>query len=129
MGQYPNELKYTKEHEWIKVAGNEATIGITEYAAEQLGDVVHVDLPKMDEEFEIGNVFGSIESVKSVSDIYIPVSGKVIAVNEHLVDNAALVNEDTYGEGWIAKIQVSDKAELNDLLTAAQYEAFLSEEA
>lgn len=129
MGQYPKELKYTKEHEWIKVSGNEAVVGITEYAAEQLGDVVHVDLPSVDDEFEIGNTFGSIESVKSVSDLYLPVSGKIVAINEQLTDNAALVNEDTYGEGWIVKIQISDEAELKDLLTPDQYEAFLSEEA
>lgn len=129
MGQYPKELKYTKEHEWIKVSGNEAVVGITEYAAEQLGDVVHVDLPGVDDEFEKGNTFGSIESVKSVSDLYLPVSGKIVSINEHLTDNAALVNEDTYGEGWIAKIQIADSAELKDLLTADQYEAFLSEEA
>ena len=129
MGQFPNELKYTKEHEWIKFAGSEAIVGITEYAAEQLGDVVHVDLPNVNDEFEKGNTFGSIESVKSVSDLYLPVSGKITAVNEDLSDNPALVNEDTYSEGWIVKIQMADSAETKDLLTAEQYEAFLSEEA
>jgi len=129
VASFPDNIKYTKEHEWIKVTDNIAVIGITEYAAEQLGDVVHVELPQPNDEYGKGDSFGVVESVKSVTDIYLPVGGKILDVNELLVDDSGIVNEDPYGEGWIIKIEVNIKEELDDLLTSEQYQAFLSEEA
>lgn len=125
------DLKFSKEHEWVHLEddGKTVTMGITEYAAEQLGDVVHVDLPEMEDElYTKDTAIGVVESVKSVSDIFIPISGKVVEVNTLLPENPALVNEDPYGEGWIAKIEVSDENELKELLDEAGYESFLSEE-
>ncbi len=129
MSQYPSNLFYTKEHEWLLIEGNKAKVGITSYAAEQLGDVVHADLPKVGQEFEKGASIGTVESVKSVSDIYIPVTAKVISVNEDLVMTSGLINEDPYKSGWIVEIEISNLDELKELLDAKAYEAFLSEEA
>ena len=122
-------LRYSKEHEWIKIDGKIVTVGITEYAAEQLGDVVHVDLPEIDAEFSKGEACGVVESVKSVSDIFAPVSCRVTEINEVLIDNAGIINHDPYSEGWILKGELTDAAELDSLLSAAAYEKFLSEEA
>ena len=129
MSNFPAELKYTKEHEWVKIEGKLATVGITEYAAEQLGDVVLVELPGESVEFSKGDSFGVVESVKSVSDIYAPLSGKIIESNDMLPENPGIINDDCYGEGWIAKIEIDDEEELSQLLSAEDYEKFLSEEA
>lgn len=129
MSEYPNNLKYTKEHEWVSLEGNIATVGITEYAAEQLGDVVHIDLPEMEREVDKGAAFGVVESVKSVSDIYTPLTGKVVEINEALGENPGLINEDPYSEGWIVKVEASQLSEVEGLLSAQAYQAFLSEEA
>lgn len=123
---YPNELKYTKDHEWVKVDGDKATVGITDYALEQLGDVVHIELPSVDEEFDAGSTFGTIESTKTVSDLYMPVDGKIIAVNSDLEDNLETLAESPYENGWIVKIAVSGTPE--ELLSAADYETFIAED-
>lgn len=124
-----NKLKYTKDHEWISLDGKKGIIGITEYAAEQLGDVVHVELPQVGQEFEQGDTFGSVESVKSVSDLYIPVTGRVIEVNDVLLDNSEIINEDPLEEGWLIKIETDAMGEYKELMTNEQYQSFLSEEA
>lgn len=129
MSNYPEELKYSKEHEWVRINGKEVTIGITDYAAEQLGDVVFVEIPKVGTEYKQDAAFGVVESVKSVSDIYVPVAGKVIEVNQNLIDQPALINEDPYQKGWIARFEIQDPSQLNHLLSAKQYDQFLSEEA
>lgn len=118
---YPNDYKYSKEHEWVKVEGDIATIGITHFAQEELGDVVFVEFPATDEEFAAGDVFGSVESVKAVSDLFIPVGGTVIEVNEGLNDEPELVNNDPHGKAWMIKVKISDVAELDDLLDSAAY--------
>ena len=125
----PKELMYTKDHEWVKVEGNMATIGITDFAQSQLGDVVFVDLPAVDSEMVKNKEFGAIESVKAVSDIYAPLSGTVVEVNELLADAPETVNQDSYGEGWIVKIIMKDESELSDLLDSAGYELVCEEEA
>ncbi len=125
---YPEELKYTKEHEWVKVEGNEVLVGITFHAQEAMGDVVFVELPMEGDSFEEGESFANIESVKAVSDCYSPVSGTVIAVNEALEDSPELINNDPYGEGWIVKFEVDDTSFLDDLLSAEEYQEFLKEE-
>lgn len=124
---YPKNLKYTKDHEWLKVDGENATVGITHYAQEALGDIVFVELPQEDEHFDTGDVLGSIESVKAVSDIYSPVSGEVVEVNSALEEQPDLINGDPYGEGWICKITISDDSELDDLMDAEEYQEFLKE--
>ena len=103
----PSELKYTKDHEWIKIEGNIATVGITDFAQGELGDIVFVDVESVDEELNAGDVFGSVEAVKTVSDLYLPVTGKVIEFNDALEDEPELVNNDPYGKGWIIKLEVS----------------------
>lgn len=123
---YPQDLRYTREHEWIRAQGSRGTVGITFYAQEQLGDVVFVELPKVDTEVEQGKTFGVVESVKTASDLYAPVSGRVIAVNDQLVDRPELVNEDPYGEGWMIQLELSDPAQLGTLLPAQAYEATIT---
>lgn len=118
----PAELKYTKDHEWVKIEGNVATVGITDFAQGELGDIVFVDVDSVDEELEAGDVFGSVEAVKTVSDLYLPVSGKVIEFNEDLESESELVNTDPYGKGWIIKIEIAEGADLSELLTAEQYQ-------
>ncbi len=118
----PQDLKYAKSHEYARIAGEEATIGISDYAAEQLGDVVFVELPEVGRELSKGESFGVVESVKAVSDLYAPLSGKVIAVNERLNDESSLINDDPYGDGWIIKIAPSNPAEASEILDAKQYE-------
>lgn len=129
MSYEPKNLKFSKEHEWVHVEGNVVTIGITEYAAEQLGDVVHVNLPEVSSDSIKGTSIGEVESVKSVSDIFNPISGEITEVNALLVESPALVNEDPYGEGWIAKVAMTDASELKDLMDYKGYQSFLSEEA
>jgi glycine cleavage system H protein len=125
----PTDLKYSKEHEWVRPEqGGEAVVGITDYAQEQLGDVVYVLLPSEGEQLEQGKKLGEVESVKSVSDIFSPVSGEVIAVNEALSDQPELVNEDPYGKGWIARLRLSNPGQLDGLLSAQQYEEILAQE-
>jgi glycine cleavage system H protein len=124
---YPTDYKYTKEHEWISVAGATGTVGITEYAQGSLGDIVFVELPKVGDQLEAGKIFGSVESVKAVSDLYSPVSGTVTAINEELKDAPEKVNADA-NTTWMLKLDVTNPAELDTLLTAEQYEAFIAEE-
>ena len=124
---YPNDQKYTKEHEWIKVEVNNATIGITSYAQESLGDIVFVELPKVGSEITGGKAFGTVESVKAVSDLYAPVSGKVVEVNGELATAPEKVNQDAHS-AWMIKIELKNPSELNALLSAADYEKFVSAE-
>ena len=126
---FPDNLFYTKEHEWIKIDGNTATIGITDYAQEQLGDIVFVDLPSVGQELKREDTFGVVESVKSVSDCYAPVTGKVAEINEDLADNPQMLNEDCYGEGWLIKLQLKDAGETKKLMKATEYQAFVKEES
>ncbi len=120
-------LYYSEDHEWVRVEGDEAYIGITDFAQEQLGDIVYVELPELDDEFEIDDDFSAIESVKAASDVYIPVSGKILEVNEELLDSPELLNADPF-ENWIVKIKLADKSELEDLMSSEEYEEFASEE-
>jgi glycine cleavage system H protein len=124
---YPNDYKYTKEHEWIKADGNTATIGITHHAQESLGDIVFVDLPKIGSEITSGKAFGSVESVKAVSDLYAPVSGTVTELNQDLATAPEKINQDAH-RAWMIKITLKNPAELNSLLSAANYEKFVAEE-
>src|SRR6266516_4395062 len=124
---YPADYKYTKEHEWIKADGGKATIGITHYAQESLGDIVFVDLPKVGTEITAGKTFGTVESVKAVSDLYAPASGTVTEVNGELATAPEKVNQDAHGS-WMVKIKLKDSGEVNGLLSAADYEKFVSEE-
>lgn len=124
---YPQNYRYTREHEWISVEGAIGNIGITDYAQNSLGDIVYVDAPKVGDSVNGGATFGSVESVKAVSDLYSPVSGKVTAVNESLKTEPDKINQDPHGT-WIIKVELSDPAELDKLLDAAGYEAFISEE-
>lgn len=116
-----SELKYTKDHEWIEINGNTATVGITDYAQGELGDIVYVEVETVDESLKQEEVFGSVEAVKTVSDLFIPVSGKVIEVNQKIEDSPEIINEDPYGDGWIIKMEIDDENELNDLLDADAY--------
>ena len=119
----PAELKYTKAHEWIRVEGEEAYVGITDYAQSQLGDIVFVEVETEGDELEAGDTFGSIEAVKTVSDLYMPISGEVLEFNSELEDQPDLVNKDPYGKGWIIKVKVDDEAQLDGLLSADAYKA------
>ena len=124
---YPSDFRYTKEHEWIKANGTTATIGITYHAQESLGDIVFVDLPKVGTEISVGKTFGSVESVKAVSDLFAPASGKITAVNGELTTAPEKINKDAHGS-WMLKITLKDPAELNALMSAADYEKFVAEE-
>ena len=126
---FPEDLKYSKEHEWVRVKGNVATVGVTDYAQDQLGEIVFVELPNEGEEFAKGEAFGVVESVKSVNDVYVPVSGKIMEINDPVVDSPEIVNEDPYSEGWLVKIEMSDPKDLKDLMTVTQYEAYIKEES
>ena len=121
----PAELKYTKEHEWIRVEGEEAVVGITDYAQSQLGDIVFVECETVGDALEAGETFGTIEAVKTVSDLYLPVAGEVLEFNEELEGEPQLVNKDPYGKGWIVKIKISDETELDGLLNADAYKAII----
>lgn len=122
---FPTNLRYTNEHEWIRVEGDEAYVGITDYAQSELGEIVFVDVDTIGDEIAQGEVFGSIEAVKTVSDLNMPVTGEVLEFNEALNDQPEAVNNDPYGEGWIIKISVKDAAELDNLLDADAYQAIL----
>ena len=123
----PSELKYSKEHEWVKVESNTVTIGITEYAQGELGDIVFVELPEVDDEINEGDTFGSVESVKTVSELYAPVSGKVVESNDELEDSPEFVNESPYEKAWMVKVELSDESQLDELLTAEQYLEMIGE--
>ena len=125
---YPDDRKYTKEHEWVAVNGDIVTVGVTQYAQEQLGDIVYVELPRVGEEFSKGDTFGVLESVKAVSDCFVPVSGTITEVNDTLSESPEIVNDDAHGEGWMIRMEVSDSNELDGLMDHAQYEAFVKEE-
>lgn len=120
---FPAELKYTKDHEWIKVEGNEATIGITEFAQSELGDIVYVDIASLGKEVAKDEVFGTVEAVKTVSDLFMPVTGTVTEINPALNNQPDLVNADPYGEGWMVKISIADVSEIDSLLSAGDYKA------
>jgi len=124
---YPSDYRYTKEHEWIKVTGATGTIGITDYAQHELGDVVFVELPAVGAKITTGQVFGSVESVKAVSEIFAPVSGEVTEANVALSDTPETLNSDPHGAGWLIKIKLANAAEVSSLMDAAAYQAFISE--
>lgn len=126
--EFPDDLRYTKEHEWVKVTGHVAVIGITDFAQEQLGDIVFVELPAVGEELKEGETFGAVESVKSVSDCFSPISGKVLDVNDSLTESPEILNEDCYGEGWMLKVKIEDENALEEMMSAEEYEAFIKEE-
>ncbi len=117
----PTNLKYTKDHEWIRVEGDEAVVGVTDFAQSQLGDVVFIEIETLGETFEKEEVFGTIEAVKTVSDMFMPVAGEIIAVNESLADAPETVNKDPYGEGWMVRIKITEPSQLDELLTPEQY--------
>ncbi|MDM9630429.1 glycine cleavage system protein GcvH [Robiginitalea aurantiaca] len=121
----PAELKYTKDHEWIQVDGDVATVGITDFAQGELGDIVYVEVETVDETLDKEEVFGTVEAVKTVSDLFLPVSGEIIAFNEDLEEEPEKVNEDPYGAGWMVRIRMSDPSELEDLLDAAAYKEII----
>src|SRR5258706_3783751 len=125
---YPEGLRYTKDHEWARLEGNIVTIGITKFAVEALGDITQVDLPKEGEPVSKEAVFGTVESVKAVSDLFAPCSGKVVKVNDPLSDSPEYINEDCYDEGWMIQVEVADPAELSSLMNAADYQAYLKEQ-
>jgi len=128
MAKIPDELHYSKDHEWVRVEGNVAVIGITDYAQDSLGDVVYVELPKPGDEFAANESFGSVESVKAVSEVFSPVSGEIVGINDALADTPEKVNQDPYGEGWMIRVQMSNPGEVDSLLTAAEYEDFAKAE-
>jgi glycine cleavage system H protein len=129
MSNIPENLRYSKDHEWVSVEGEVATIGITDYAQESLGDVVYIEFPKVGDTFQAHEAFGSVESVKAVSEIFTPVSGEVVDVNEPLNDDAEKVNSDPYGEAWILKIKMDNPGEADALLNSAEYEEYLNANA
>ena len=128
MANIPDDLHYSKDHEWVRVDGNVAIVGITDYAQDSLGDVVYVELPKVGDDFAANESFGSVESVKAVSEVFSPVSGEVVGTNETLADTPEKVNEDPYGEGWMIRVQMSNPGEVDSMLTAAEYEDFTKAE-
>jgi glycine cleavage system H protein len=129
MANVPEDLHYSKDHEWVRVDGDQVIIGITDYAQNSLGDVVYVELPKVGEEFAANESFGSVESVKAVSEVFTPVAGAVVKINESLADEPEKVNSDPYGEGWMIRVQMSNPGEVDSLLTAAEYEDFTKAES
>lgn len=122
---FPENLHYTKEHEWVKVEGDEATIGITEFAQRELGDIVYVEVETIGKELNAGSVFGTVEAVKTVSDLFLPVSGSIMEVNPELNNNPELVNTDPYGKGWMVRMKIKDKADVAGLLSADAYGALV----
>lgn len=123
----PSDLKYTKDHEWVKISGTTAVIGITDFAQGELGDIVYVDINTVGQELKQHDVFGTVEAVKTVSDLYMPVSGTVLEVNPALDGSPEKVNSDPYGEGWMVKVQISSASEADGLLTAAQYKELIGQ--
>ena len=129
MSSYPDDRFYSKSHEWIRVDGDTATIGITDHAQKELGDVVFVELPDVGEIFDDGQEFGTIESVKAVSELFLPVAGEIVEINKSLADEPNAVNEDPHGDGWLVKVKVTSDGALDGLMNAAAYEKFVEEEA
>jgi glycine cleavage system H protein len=125
---YPEEYRYTREHEWIKKEGARATVGITAFAQKELGDIVYVDLPAVGKKYNAGETFGSIESVKAVSEVYAPVSMEIVEVNPKVTEAPELINKDAHTEGWLVKVKVLNEADMNSLLNATQYEELISQE-
>lgn len=126
--EFPEGLKYSKEHEWVLVEGNTATIGITEFAQDELGDIVYVELPEVGEKIVKDDPFGAVESVKAVSDVYAPVSGSVLEINEVLPDNPETINDDPYGDGWMIRVELSDTDDLTDLMDAEEYAEYVQQQ-
>ncbi len=124
----PDDIKYHREHTWVRAEGKQATIGITDYAQQQLGDIVYVDLPEAETEVDADSELSEIESTKATSPVVSPVSGMVVEVNEDLADSPEIINEDPYGNGWLVVLEMNDSSELNDLMSKAEYEKFLKEE-
>jgi glycine cleavage system H protein len=129
MANYPENLQYTKDHEWLRVTGDTAEVGITDFAQNALGDVVYVELPTVGDSFDQGKPFGSVESVKSVSELFSPISGDVVAINEALADAPELVNTDPYKGGWMIKLTIQSVGEIDSLLSASEYEDFVATQA
>jgi glycine cleavage system H protein len=129
VANYPSDLKYDKEHEWVRVDGDSVVLGISDFAQDQLGEVVFVDLPEVGSEVVGGETFGEVESVKSVSDLFSPVTGSVVERNDNLSDAPETVNEDPYGDGWLIKVKMNDASELDALMDAAEYEDFVAGDA
>jgi len=127
MSQVPADLRYTEDDEWVRVEGDEVTIGITDYAQDSLSDIVYLELPDAGDSFGVGETFGVVESVKAAADLFMPVSGDIIAINGSLIDTPELLNEDPYGEAWLIKARMSDPGQLEDLMDAAAYQAYLEE--
>ena len=125
---FPEDLKYTRDHEWARVKGNRVTVGITDFAQDQLGDVVYLELPDVGDPVKKGESFGVVESTKAVSELFAPLSGKVVEVNDPLGDAPETINEDPYEEGWMIVVELSDSKDLNELMDAAAYEKFIEEE-
>jgi len=123
---FPDNLRYTKDHEWLRIENNEAYVGITSFAQSELGDIVYIDIDSEGEQLEKEEVFGSVEAVKTVSDLFMPINGEVLEFNEKLEDNPELINSDPFGEGWIIKISVSDVSDLENLLSSADYEKLVN---
>lgn len=126
--EFPGDVKYTKEHEWAKREGDTVLVGITDYAQEELGDIVFVELPEVGDEIAKDESFGSVESVKTVSDLYAPVSGRIVEVNADLAEGPEVINSDPYGGGWLVKVKMSDPKELDALMDAAAYQEYVAEE-
>jgi glycine cleavage system H protein len=129
MANVPEDLHYSKDHEWVRVDGDQAIIGITDYAQNSLGDVVYVELPKAGEGFAANEPFGSVESVKAVSEVFTPIAGAVVTINESLADEPESVNSDPYGQGWMIRLKMANPGEVDSLLTAAEYEDFTKAES
>lgn len=129
MPEIPEDCLYTREHEWIRIEDATGVVGITDYAQENLGDVVYVELPNVGDRFDAGEVFGNVESVKAVSELYMPMAGEIIEVNEGLSESPELINQDPYGEGWMIKVALADPEETSHLLSPAEYADFIEEEA
>ncbi len=124
--EFPSELKYTKEHEWVSIDGDIATIGITDFAQSELGDIVYVEVETLDETLDQDEVFGSVEAVKTVSDLFLPLSGEIVEFNEGLEDDPELVNTDPYGKGWMIKLKISDATQIEALMSAEDYKALVN---
>ncbi len=123
----PGDLKYTREHEWVKIEGNLARVGITDFAQKELGDLVFVELPELDDDFSEGDAFAVLESVKAAADVYAPLAGVVVEINDELEDDPSLVNSDPYGDGWLAVIEMAEDADLSGLMDAEEYRRFAEE--
>ena len=126
---FPADLKYTKDHEWLQISGQDAKVGVTGYAVEQLGDIVHIELPEVGKVIAAGSSFGTIESTKTVSDLYMPVSGQVLEVNKGVLKTPESLQTDSYRNGWLVKVKMTSSAEANKLMSAADYEKFVGEQA